>query len=304
LKSTDYGDEKGVFDERRTTVSDSKLVSYVKWSPNYTAMSDKVNDTVTIHCVVGQVTVERLGEIFAKRSKNASSNYGIGFDGKVGQYVREKDRSWCTSSAKNDSRAITIEVASDTTHPYKVTDAAFESLINLLADICKRNKITKLLWKGDKSLIGQIDKQNMTVHRWFANKACPGDYLYERHTLIAERVNQLLGVAEEPKDNTTFMYHTVRKNESMSKIASLYGVPLQAVIDANPQYKNPSLIRIGDVITVPVNTNIIPKTYTVISGDTLSKVGQKTGVDWHKIAKLNNIKFPYLIRKGQVLKLT
>lgn len=285
-------------------MSDSKLVSYVKWSPNYTAMSDKVNDTVTIHCVVGQVTVERLGEIFAKRSKNASSNYGIGFDGKVGQYVREKDRSWCTSSAKNDSRAITIEVASDTTHPYKVTDAAFESLINLLADICKRNKITKLLWKGDKSLIGQIDKQNMTVHRWFANKACPGDYLYERHTLIAERVNQLLGVAEEPKDNTTFMYHTVRKNESMSKIASLYGVPLQAVIDANPQYKNPSLIRIGDVITVPVNTNIIPKTYTVISGDTLSKVGQKTGVDWHKIAKLNNIKFPYLIRKGQVLKLT
>lgn len=284
-------------------MSDSKLVNYVKWSPNFTAMTNKVNDTITIHCVVGQVTVVRLGEIFANPSRNASSNYGIGHDGAVGQYVHEKDRSWCTSSKSNDSRAITIEVASDTTHPYKVTDEAFESLINLVADICRRNKIKKLLWKGDKSLIGQVSLQNMTVHRWFANKACPGDYLYERHSLIAERVNQLLGTAEAPKDNTMMMYHTVRNGESMSKIAKLYGVPLYAVVKANPQYDNPSLIRIGDVISIPVDSENVPKTYTVISGDTLSGIGKKTGIDWHKIAELNNIKFPYIIRKDQVLKL-
>ena len=58
-----------------------------------------------------------------------------------------------------------------------VSDAAYRSLIALLVDICRRNGIKRLLWKGDKSLIGQVDKQNMTVHRWFAAKACPGDWL-------------------------------------------------------------------------------------------------------------------------------
>jgi hypothetical protein len=108
-------------------------------------------------------------------------------------YVEEEDRSWCSSNADNDNRAITIEVASDTTHPYAVTKAAYDALINLLVDICQRNNIEKLLWKGDKSLIGQPDKQNMTVHRWFANKACPGEYLYSRHARIAAEVNTRLG---------------------------------------------------------------------------------------------------------------
>jgi hypothetical protein len=108
-------------------------------------------------------------------------------------YVEEKDRSWCSSSSSNDNRAITIEVASDTKHPYAVNDKAYSALIELLVDICKRNDIKELKWKGDKSLIGQVDKQNMTVHRWFANKSCPGDYLYERHGAIAEAVNKKLG---------------------------------------------------------------------------------------------------------------
>lgn len=111
--------------------------------------------------------------------------------------VEEKDRSWCSSSSSNDNRAITIEVASDTTHPYAVTTQAYNALIKLVADICKRNGIKKLLWKADKSLIGQVSKQNMTVHRWFANKACPGDYLYERHGEIAEKVNALLGQTQQ-----------------------------------------------------------------------------------------------------------
>jgi len=179
-------------------MSNSPLVSYTKISPNKTSPRNHKIDTITIHCVVGQCTVETLGEVFAPTSRQASSNYGIGYDGRIGMYVEEKDRSWCTSSSANDNRAITIEVASDTTHPYAVTDKALAALIELCADICKRNGIKRLLWKGDKNLIGQPDKQNMTVHRWFANKSCPGDYLYERHGYIADEVNKRLGAASAP----------------------------------------------------------------------------------------------------------
>lgn len=173
-------------------MSNSPLVDYVKISPYRNSPRNHKIDTVTIHCMVAQWSPERCGEEFSSPNRRASSNYGIGPDGRIGMYVEEKDRSWCSNSPSNDNRAITIEVASDTKHPYAVTDAAFETLIKLLADICKRNDIKELKWRGDKSLIGQIDKQNMTVHRWFANKACPGDYLYNRHGEIAKRVNALL----------------------------------------------------------------------------------------------------------------
>ncbi len=179
--------------------TNSPLVSYTKISPNKTGPRNHKIDTITIHCVVGQCSVETLGEIFAKESRQASSNYGIGADGRIGMYVEEKDRSWCSSNAANDHRAITIEVASDTTHPYKVNDKAYAALLDLLTDICKRNGIKKLLWKGDKSLIGQVDKQNMTVHRWFANKSCPGDYLYNRHGEIAAEVNRRLNAEAAPE---------------------------------------------------------------------------------------------------------
>nr|DAY99154.1 MAG TPA: N-acetylmuramoyl-L-alanine amidase [Caudoviricetes sp.] len=173
--------------------TNSKLVNYTRISPNRSVNRNHKIDTVSIHCVVGQCSVETLGSIFASTSKEASSNYGIGYDGRIGMYVEEKDRSWCTSSASNDNRAITIEVASDTYHPYRVNDVAYKSLIKLLVDICKRNNIKELKWKADKSLIGQVDKQNMTVHRWFANKSCPGDYLYNLHGQIAKEVNAQLG---------------------------------------------------------------------------------------------------------------
>lgn len=173
-------------------MSNSPLVSYTKISPNRNSPRNHKIDTITIHCTAGQTSVENLGNIFAQSSRGASSNYGIGKDGRVGLYVEEKDRSWCSSSVSNDNRAITIEVSSDNVHPYRVTDKALNSLVELCTDICKRNGIPKLLWNGDKSLIGKIDKQNMTVHRWFANKACPGDYLYNLHGWIADEVNKRL----------------------------------------------------------------------------------------------------------------
>ena len=173
--------------------TNSSLVNYVRRSPNHSGQRNHVIDTITIHCVVGQCSVETLGSIFASTARQASCNYGIGADGRIVLIVDEKNRSWCTSSSSNDHRAITIEVASDTTHPYAVRSVVYESLIKLVADICKRNNIKQLKWEGNKSLIGNVARQNMTVHRWFANKSCPGEYLYSRHSDIAKRVNAILG---------------------------------------------------------------------------------------------------------------
>lgn len=174
-------------------MGNSPLVTYTKISPNRTSPRNHVIDTITIHCYVGQVTAERGCNGFASSERQASSNYIVGYDGSIGMSVEEKDRSWCTSNRDNDNRAITIEVASGSQHPYEVTEAAYKALIDLLVDICQRNPdIGKLKWKADKSLIGQPDKQNMTVHRWFANKACPGEWLYSRHAQIAAEVNARL----------------------------------------------------------------------------------------------------------------
>ena len=161
-------------------------------SPNKTSPRNHAIDTITIHCVVGQASVETLGNIFAPESRQASSNYGIGSDGRIGMYVEEKDRSWCSSSKSNDHRAITIECASDTTHPYAINDKVYASLIKLCVDICQRNNIKELKWKADKSLIGQPDKQNLTVHRWFSATECPGEYIYSRLGQIAADVNAKL----------------------------------------------------------------------------------------------------------------
>ena len=182
-------------------MSNSPLVSYTRISPNRTSPRNHKIDTITIHCVVGQCSVESLGAVFAPAKRRGSSNYGIGKDGRVGMYVEEKDRSWCSSNSANDNRAITIECASDTTHPYAINDKVYKSLIELCADICKRNDIKELKWKGDKSLIGQIDKQNMTAHRWFDNTACPGDYIYSHLGDIANEVNKKLGVTKDPAES-------------------------------------------------------------------------------------------------------
>lgn len=201
--------------------TNSSLVNYTRISPNKNENRNHKIDTITIHCVCGQVTVERLGEIFAPESRKASSNYGVGYDGKIGLYCDEKDRSWCSSNAANDHRAITIEVASDAKKPYAVTDKAYASLIKLVADICKRNGIKELKWKADKNLIGQVSKQNMTVHRWFsATKSCPGEYLYERMGDIASKVNKILKAdttkKETSKSTSTTTSSTIKKGDTVS----------------------------------------------------------------------------------------
>ena len=181
--------------------TNSPLATVILLSPNHSGQRTHAIDTITIHCFVGQVTAYEgcNARVFRNYSPTAgaSCNYVVGRDGSIGLCVEEKNRSWCSSSNDNDQRAVTIEVACDTFEPYAITDAAYAALIDLVTDICRRNDIEALKWQADKSLIGQVDKQNMTVHRWFANKACPGKYLYDRHSAIAAEVNKRLGQNNE-----------------------------------------------------------------------------------------------------------
>ena len=238
--------------------TNSSLVNYTKLSPNHSGQRNHTIDTISIHCVVGQCSVETLGNIFADTSRQASSNYGIGYDGKIGMYVEEKNRSWCTSSSSNDNRAITIEVASDTYEPYRVNDVAYKSLIRLLVDICKRNGIKKLLWKADKSLIGQVDKQNMTVHRWFANKSCPGDYLYNLHYQIADEVNKQLGTSQTTSTSSKNRTEIYQLNSSVKtnyrvKVTASDGVNIRQ--GAGTGYRILGAVPFGVILNVTKYTS-------------------------------------------------
>ena len=195
----------------------SSLAKVVVESPNRSSPRMSKIDTITIHCMAGNLSVEKCGALFAKSSRQASSNYGIGSDGRIACYVGEEDRSWCSSNKSNDNRAITIEVANDggADTGWHVSDKAYKSLIKLLVDICKRNNISKLVWSDNKNdRVNHKNGCNMTVHRDFANKSCPGDYLYSLHSKIADEVNSKLGVVKD--DNKLYRVqvgsYSVKKN--------------------------------------------------------------------------------------------
>lgn len=201
--------------------TNSSLVSYTKLSPNHSGQRTHSIDRITPHCVVGQCSVETLGSIFYPTSRQASCQYGIGPDGRIGMYVEEKNRSWCSSSNSNDQRAITIECASDTTEPYAMNSKVYDALIKLCVDICKRNGKKKLIWLGDKNKTlnynPKSDEMVITVHRWFANKSCPGNWLYARLGDLAAKVTaQLAGTTTTPETPTATLYR-VRKTWTDSK---------------------------------------------------------------------------------------
>lgn len=180
-------------------MSNSTLVNCTVKSPNHSGKRTHSIDTLTPHCVVGQLSAEAIGGCFTSSARQASCNYGIGTDGRVVLCVDEENRSWCSSSNSNDQRAVTIECASDKTAPYAMNNAVYEKLIKLCADICKRNGKTKVLWLGSKEkTLTYTPKSNemvFTAHRWFANKSCPGDWLYSRYGELADKINALLGTA-------------------------------------------------------------------------------------------------------------
>lgn len=180
----------------------SPLCTYIRLSPNHTHPRNHSIDRLTPHVIVGQCTARQAANLSRfvnyDGKSGASCNYAIGRDGDYAGLVDEGDRSWCTSNRENDHRAITFEIASDPQHPYAITDAAYQAMLDLMTDICKRHGKTKLLWLGGKEATlaykPAADEMVLTAHRWFANKACPGDYIYLREGEIAQEVTRRLAL--------------------------------------------------------------------------------------------------------------
>lgn len=176
-------------------MSNSGLVSYTKISPNSSARTGKISK-ITIHHMAGNLSVEACGKVFETTERQASSNYGVGTDGRIGLYVDESRRAWTSSNRDNDNVAVTIEVANDGGAPdWHVSDKALEATIALCIDICKRNGIAKLNFTGDKT-------GNLTMHKYFSNTECPGKYLGGKFPYIAEEVNRRLSATQKENQTT------------------------------------------------------------------------------------------------------
>lgn len=236
-------------------MSNSSLVTYKNITKKHkTSPRNHAIDTITIHCVVGQWTAKQICDYFANTDKKASCNYAVGKDGSIGLCVDESDRSWCSSNKANDNRAITIEVASDTKSPYAVTDKAYKALIELCADICKRNGIKQLVWSNDKKVrVNHLNGANMTCHRDFVLKACPGDYLYNREGDIANKVNAKLSASDKtPVKSSAQKTYTVKRGDNLWKIALLQlgdGSRYNEIKALNGL--SSSTINVGQVLKIP-----------------------------------------------------
>lgn len=309
--------------------TNSPLVSYTKLSPNHSGQRTHSIDRITPHCVVGQCSVETLGNIFLPTSRQASSNYGIGVDGRVGMYVEERNRSWCSSSAANDQRAVTIECASDNSEPYAFKDVVYQRLIELCTDICRRNGKTKLLWLGDKaktlSYTPKSDEMVLTVHRWFANKSCPGNWMYARMGDLASKVTAALGSEVKPVEQakptgtiktgdlvtiTGSTYYNGKAIPSWVKKLRWYVVEVsgdRAVInkDESGRYAIMSPVKTSALAVADTKPAVDYRIHTVVHGDTLWAIAKKylgNGSRYKEIVNLNGLK-SNVIYSGMKLKI-
>lgn len=310
--------------------TNSSMVVYTKLSPNHSGQRTHAIDRITPHCVVGQCSVETLGNIFYPTSRQASSNYGIGTDGRVAMYVEEKNRSWCSSSNANDQRAITIECASDTTEPYAMNSKVYDSLVKLCTDICRRNGKKKLLWLGDKDKTlnynPKPDEMVLTVHRWFANKSCPGNWLYARLGDLASKVTAALGGDTKPAEPEKPTVSAVKTGDLVKITGTKYysgkTIPSwvkaknwfvhsvsgdRAVINKSEDGKNAimSPVKVSDLALVNAKSAETYRVHTVVHGDTLWKIAQKylgKGNRYTEIVKLNGLK-SNVIYSGMKLKI-
>ncbi len=303
-------------------MSNSKLISCTVLSPNNSGTRTMKIDRITPHCVVGQLTASSLGAWFAKKTTQASSNYGIGKNGDIGMYVPEDKRSWCSSSAANDQRAVTIECASAVKAPYEMHDAVYQSLIRLCVDICKRNGKTKLIWiaNKDNALKYQLksDEMLLTVHRWFANKSCPGDWLYSRLSDLASKVTAQLQ-PEEPKPATEViltagaelelskepLYVSASAAVRSSTISGKYFFWGGSVVNGRIRITNSkSRVGIAGQVTGWINVPQVIVMYKVKAGDTLGKIATSYHITLKELLAANpQIKNPDLIHVGELIKI-
>lgn len=302
-------------------MSISPLATKTIISPNTYGRREKILKITPHHMAVVNGSIDAVGKSFQNKNRKASSNYGIDTNGNIACYLDEQYAPETSSSRANDWVAVTIEIANCKGEPnWEISDKAWNALVELCVDICKRNEIKELTWTGNKN-------GTLTVHRFFSATACPGNYLYNKMPELAKIVNEKLNgntsevkVEEPAKEKkqeetkkeeviTTFEY-TVKPGDTLSEIAKKYGVSVDDIVKIN-KIKNKNLIfvgqklkiEVGQVIEIPTNNTNIPDTYTVKKGQTLSGIGEEVKVSWKTIAKLNGISSPYVIYPGQVLKL-
>lgn len=231
-------------------MSNSNLVTYTQLSPNHSGPRTQPISRFTPHCYVGQVTVERIGKGFEDPKRNASCNYGIGTDGRICLIVPEGYRSWCTSNALQDQKAITVECASDVAAPYAFNQKVWDSLVKLAIDCCKRNNKDTFVYIPDKTTaLAYKPKSNemlITFHRWYAKKSCPGDWFVSRAGKFADEVNEgLKGYSE------VSLYVKAHTGDSLSKIAKAHGLTLKEIKALNPQIKAPMyIVRVGREVRI------------------------------------------------------
>lgn len=294
-----------------SAMGNSSLVNCTVKSPNHSGARTHAIDRITPHCVVGQLSAESIGGCFTSSSVQASCNYGIGKDGRVCLVVDEANRSWCSSSNANDQRAITIECASDMSEPYAMTDAVYKKLIALCVDICKRHGKTKLLWFGDKTKsLNYSPKSNemvITVHRWFANKSCPGNWLYSRLGDLANQVTSQLGggAGGSGGSSASGEMYRVRKTWADAKTQKGAFTNLNNAKKCADQNAGYSVFdsKGNKVYTGASGNSGNDTVYTVKAGDTLSGIAAKYGTTYQKLASYNGISNPNKISVGQKIKI-
>lgn len=233
----------------------SPLVTYTKLTEkNFTSPREHAVDTITIHCTAGNrnQTAKQIVDYFYNLDRSASCNYAVGGDGSIGLCVSEADRSWCSSSGVNDHRAITIETASDNVMPYECTPQALYALVRLCTDICQRYGKTRMVWSDNMATrvnhTGQGDKDMwMTVHRDYAKKACPGDYIYSRLEDLANMVNENLLATSKPEEEQSMAKTTNIDTSKLTKIAGKSVIP-QSIMEQ--VFKDRKIDEFLDIIPV------------------------------------------------------
>lgn len=174
----------------------SNLTDITILSPNCNKPRKHPITRITPHIMVGQISAQRCGEIFAQKSRQASANYGIGKNGEIGCYVEEENRSWASGNRDNDERSITIECASNTKAPYVVYDTVYDRLVDLCEDICRRYKYLELIYKPNTYTTEELDGNSghmiITVHKWYQATECCGQYLINMLPVLANEVTSRL----------------------------------------------------------------------------------------------------------------
>lgn len=302
-------------------MSKSSLVSITipASTNNYSkGRSGRKIEMITIHHMAGVLSAKRCGELFQNTNRKASSNYGIGYDGKIGLYVDEENTSWANSNWDANCKSVTIETSNDKTGgDWHVGDVTLNSLIKLVADIAKRNNLGKLV-KG----------KNLTWHQMYSKTACPGAYLLSKLDYIVDEANK---INEQVEPVTDLKIEKIDKKKiKLNKDTSLWNFDFTEWKDAKAVKNYEKGTVIEDIVAVATNIlggkyymteysynnnihngfNVVDcedvidiVTYTVKRGDTLSKIALKFNTTVDELVSLNNIKNKDLIYIGQVLKI-